>query len=109
MRWQNALQFLYLYFWIAIGEYPCNRLLNQYGIYSTVHVRVRVVSCQQFLIHELFFMYSWEHRPDYAPIFTGGPHAIWGLTGYILNRFVKDILARYRVHYPPSPSSKWLP
>ena len=27
-----------------------------------------------------------------APIFLGGPHMIWGLTGYILHRFGKDIL-----------------
>jgi len=42
----------------------------------------------------------WIHKKDAAPIFVGGPHAIWGLTGYILNRFVKDILARYRVQLP---------
>lgn len=39
----------------------------------------------------------WVHREDYAPIFTGGPHIIWGLTGYIVNRFVKDVMARYNV------------
>jgi 8-oxo-dGTP pyrophosphatase MutT (NUDIX family) len=50
----------------------------------------------------------WVRRPDFAPIFTGGPHIVWGLTGYILNRFVKDVLARYRVQCPPEPS-KWLP
>jgi len=50
----------------------------------------------------------WVRRPDFAPIFTGGPHVVWGLTGYILNRFVKDVLARYRVQCPPEPS-KWLP
>lgn len=52
----------------------------------------------------------WVHRPDFAPVFTGGPHVIWGLTGYILNRFAKDVMARYSVNFPPSgPSSKWLP
>ncbi len=43
----------------------------------------------------------WVHRQDFAPMFTGGPYAIWGLTGYIVNRFVKDVLARYRVQIPP--------
>lgn len=42
----------------------------------------------------------WVHREDFAPVFTGGPHIIWGLTGYIINRFVKDVLARYRVQVP---------
>jgi 8-oxo-dGTP pyrophosphatase MutT (NUDIX family) len=43
----------------------------------------------------------WVHRKDFAPMFTGGPYAIWGLTGYIVNRFVKDILARHRVQIQP--------
>lgn len=38
---------------------------------------------------------DWIHREGFAPIFLGGPHAIWGLTGYIIERFVKDILLRY--------------
>jgi len=42
----------------------------------------------------------WVHRKDFAPIFTGGPQPIWGLTGYIVNRFVKDVLAIYRVQLP---------
>jgi len=42
----------------------------------------------------------WVHRKDFAPMFTGGPYPIWGLTGYIINRFVKDVLARYRVQTP---------
>ena len=35
---------------------------------------------------------QWIHKEDHAPIFAGGPYAIWGLTGYILERFWKDIL-----------------
>jgi len=50
----------------------------------------------------------WVRRPGFAPIFTGGPHVVWGLTGYILNRFVKDVLATYRIQCSPEPS-KWLP
>ena len=30
-------------------------------------------------------------------MFTGGPHVIWGLTAYILDRFLKDILLRYKI------------
>lgn len=40
---------------------------------------------------------KWIHREGFAPIFVGGPHTIWGLTGYIVERFVKDILARHTV------------
>jgi ADP-ribose pyrophosphatase YjhB (NUDIX family) len=35
----------------------------------------------------------WVHKEGLAPIFLGGPQPIWGLTGYILDRFAKDILA----------------
>ena len=35
---------------------------------------------------------GWLHKEHLAPIFLGGPHAIWGLTGYILDRFRKDML-----------------
>jgi hypothetical protein len=34
----------------------------------------------------------WVYNESMAPIFLGGPHVIWGLTGYILDRFYKDIL-----------------
>jgi len=34
----------------------------------------------------------WVHKEGMAPIFMGGPHVIWGLTGYIIDRFYKDIL-----------------
>jgi 8-oxo-dGTP pyrophosphatase MutT (NUDIX family) len=43
---------------------------------------------------------SWIYREGFAPIFVGGPHVIWGLTGYIVERFVKDILLQYTVSHP---------
>eukprot|EP01082_Thalassiosira_pseudonana_P014254 g12982.t1.1.5e17418b g12982 g12982.t1 contig7:606246-607261(+) len=39
----------------------------------------------------------WVHKKHYAPFFTGSPHIIWGLTGYIIHRFVMDIIERYTV------------
>jgi ADP-ribose pyrophosphatase YjhB (NUDIX family) len=39
----------------------------------------------------------WVHKEDLAPIFVGGPEVIWGLTGYILERFVKDIILPHHV------------
>lgn len=43
---------------------------------------------------------QWMHREGLAPIFLGGPHVLWGLTGYILERFAKDILAQYVIQWP---------
>lgn len=47
----------------------------------------------------------WVHRKDYAPSFVGGPSIIWGLTGYIMDRFLKDVLARFRIECPPNAPS----
>jgi nudix motif 8 len=35
---------------------------------------------------------KWTTRERSAPVFTGGPHVIWGLTGYLLRRFLKDVV-----------------
>jgi len=34
----------------------------------------------------------WIHKTGMAPIFVGGPEVIWGLCGYILERFARDVL-----------------
>lgn len=34
----------------------------------------------------------WVYKEGLAPIFVGGPHVTWGLTGYILERFGKYVL-----------------
>jgi hypothetical protein len=43
-------------------------------------------------LHSLLDKRQWVYKDDHAPIFVGGPYVIWGLTGYILERFYKDIL-----------------
>lgn len=40
---------------------------------------------------------QWIHKDDHAPIFLGGPYMIWGLTGYILERFWKDVLMPFHI------------
>jgi hypothetical protein len=40
---------------------------------------------------------QWIYKDEHAPIFVGGPYIIWGLTGYILERFWKDILLPHNV------------
>jgi 8-oxo-dGTP pyrophosphatase MutT (NUDIX family) len=40
---------------------------------------------------------QWIYKEDHAPIFVGGPYVIWGLTGYILNQFWRDILLPFNV------------
>jgi len=45
-------------------------------------------------IESLFEEQKWLHRNFSTPVFTGGPHIIWGLTAYLLERFLKDILMK---------------
>lgn len=36
----------------------------------------------------------WVIRDFSAPVFTGGPYVIWGLTAYLLDRFLQDVLLK---------------
>jgi len=56
-----------------------------------------VSECFTVSIASLLDKTKWIHRNDCAPIFVGGPYIIWGLTGYIVDRFVRDILVKYTV------------
>jgi nudix motif 8 len=40
----------------------------------------------------------WVHKNMATPIFTGGPHVIWGLTAYLLERFLQDVLLKCSIH-----------
>ena len=48
---------------------------------------------------------QWIYKDEHAPIFTGGPYIIWGLTGYILERFWKDVLLPHNVNSFVQPSN----
>jgi nudix motif 8 len=37
---------------------------------------------------------KWLSRNFSTPVFTGGPHIIWGLTAYLLERFLKDVVLK---------------
>jgi hypothetical protein len=50
---------------------------------------VRIFCFLQLLDKELWIVEKFK-----APVFTGGPYVIWGLTGYILHRFVQDVLVK---------------
>ena len=56
-----------------------------------------VSECFTVPIASLLDKSKWIHRDDCAPIFVGGPYMIWGLTGYIVDRFAKDIVGRFTV------------
>ena len=51
----------------------------------------------------------WVYKDDHAPIFVGGPYVIWGLTGYILERFWKDILQPFDSNAGDHPHQQQLP
>lgn len=35
---------------------------------------------------------QWVYKEDHAPMFVGSPYLVFGLTGYIMDRFFKDVL-----------------
>lgn len=45
-------------------------------------------------IEEILDEKKWLSSSFTTPAFTGGPHTIWGLTGYLLERFRRDILQK---------------
>ena len=65
-----------------LGELPINLYPNPDEVSQVFTVSLRALAEPS----------SWLHKEHLAPIFLGGPHAIWGLTGYILDRFRKDLL-----------------
>lgn len=42
---------------------------------------------------------NWEHREFSAPVFTGGPFVIWGLTAYLLERFLLDVVTQCNLSF----------
>ena len=40
---------------------------------------------------------NWIIRENATPIFTGGHHHIWGLTAYLLQKFVRDVVNRCNI------------
>lgn len=48
-------------------------------------------------IESLLNPQMWEEKEHGPSAFKGGPFVIWGLTSYILRRFVKEILGQCKV------------
>jgi nudix motif 8 len=45
-------------------------------------------------LNDLLNKNNWVIRDFSTPVFTGGPFVIWGLTAYLLNRFLKDVVSK---------------
>ena len=63
-----------------------------------------VAECFSVPLIDLVNKENWVHQENASPIFTGGPHVVWGLTAYILDRFIQDVLKRYRISFSVDPS-----
>ena len=48
---------------------------------------------------------NWELRDHSAPVFKGGPQVIWGLTAYVLERFLNRVLYHHRGNERTDPRS----
>jgi len=45
-------------------------------------------------LRELVDERKWIINEFSTPMFTGGPFVIWGLTGYLLHKFINDVVNR---------------
>ena len=43
----------------------------------------------------------WVVQENATPIFTGGPFVIWGLTAYLLHKFIYDVVNRCTIISTP--------
>ena len=48
----------------------------------------------------------WVVQENATPIFTGGPFVIWGLTAYLLHKFIYDVVNRCTIISTPPPPAK---
>jgi nudix motif 8 len=57
-----------------------------------------VSECFTIPIHLLLDQSMWVHDEANGTVaFLGGPHVIWGLTAYILDRFLSETVRRYEI------------
>lgn len=40
----------------------------------------------------------WVVQEYSTPVFTGGPHVIWGLTAFLLHKFLKDVILKCNIN-----------
>lgn len=45
-------------------------------------------------LYDLLDEQKWLTRNFSTPVYTGGPHTIWGLTAYLLEKFLKDVVLK---------------
>jgi hypothetical protein len=65
---------------------------------ASLGVAWQVSECFTIPLYTLLDKQHWLHDEAHKTIvFTGGPHIIWGLTAYILDRFIKEVLGRYKI------------
>lgn len=58
------------------------------------------VPISDLLRRENWVVTTHDHDRDVPYIaFDGGPHRVWGLTAYVLDLFLQDVLLRYRVQF----------
>jgi len=56
-----------------------------------------VSNCFSVPIKSLLKRKNWVSGEYSKHVFTGGPYLIWGLTAYILDTFLKEVLMRYKI------------
>lgn len=55
---------------------------------------LEVQSCFTVTMEALLDDRNWVRKDLSSPVFTGGPRLIWGLTSYLLDKFIKDVVMK---------------
>lgn len=75
------------------------------GEYSDLKLNINKDEVDQVFtisIADLLDLSKWEHKEfgpgsSFTGAFNGGPFVVWGLTAYILDRFLKEIIRQCNV------------
>lgn len=76
----------------GIAVTPVVGYVGEISSQSVVINEAEVDSLFTVSIEQLLDERHWIRRPNATPVFTGGPHVIWGLTAYVLDICLSEVL-----------------
>lgn len=82
----------------GISVTPVVGYINDYDNLKIVANKDEVENYFTVPIIDLMEETNWVTGKFSAPVFNGGPYKIWGLTGYILEKFVQEVVLKCGTH-----------
>ncbi|TMW67166.1 hypothetical protein Poli38472_012282 [Pythium oligandrum] len=76
----------------GIAVTPVVGYIGEMSDQSVVINEAEVESLFTVSLEDLVDPNNWIRRPNATPVFTGGPHVVWGLTAYLLDICLTEVL-----------------